>query len=260
MRFADRLIAATALEREQMAALYGADPNKHPIVPPGVDLDLFRPLPCDEARARGRLPPDHHMILFVGRIQPIKGIDTLIRAMARAGSGSPRCAARSAWHHRRRPTTRRPSRASWRGCKALRTELGIDDLVTFLGSRDSGHPGQLLHRGLDGRRAVASTSRSAWSRSKRWPAARPVIASDVGGLSLNVADGFNGYLVRERRRRGAGLQDRAAADARRAAPAVGPPGVRSGPSASSWQIIADETLAVYDLALGRTLGRLRCPT
>jgi len=82
MRFADRVVAATTLEREQMQQLYGADPANIVIVPPGVDLDLFRPVPCEDARASLGLPPDQHMILFVGRIQPIKGIDNLILAMA----------------------------------------------------------------------------------------------------------------------------------------------------------------------------------
>ncbi|MGE5602549.1 MAG: glycosyltransferase, partial [Nitrososphaerales archaeon] len=82
MRFADVVVAATALEREQMQAYYGADPARVQIIPPGVDLDLFRPLPCDEARAATGIPADHHMILFVGRIQAIKGIDTLILALA----------------------------------------------------------------------------------------------------------------------------------------------------------------------------------
>ncbi len=45
MRLANRLVAATALEREQMQTLYGADPAKIVVVPPGVDLDLFRPIP-----------------------------------------------------------------------------------------------------------------------------------------------------------------------------------------------------------------------
>ena len=88
MRVADAMIAATTLEREQMRDLYGADPAKIQIVPPGVDLDLFRPLPCEEARASVGIPLDHHMILFVGRIQPIKGIDTLIRAMAECWRGN----------------------------------------------------------------------------------------------------------------------------------------------------------------------------
>ena len=79
-----------------MAAFYGADPAKVSIVPPGVDLDKFRPLPCEEARAKIGLPPDHHMVLFVGRIQPIKGVDTLISRSHWCWSGSPRCATRSA--------------------------------------------------------------------------------------------------------------------------------------------------------------------
>ncbi len=52
MGFADRLVAATALERRDMETLYSADPRKISIVPPGVDLERFRPLPANDAKAR----------------------------------------------------------------------------------------------------------------------------------------------------------------------------------------------------------------
>ena len=153
MRVADRLIAATALERDQMAALYGADPAKVSIVPPGVDLDKFRPLPCEDARARIGLPPDHHMVLFVGRIQPIKGVDMLIRAIALVLE--------------RKPTLRDQISLSIVGgaddttpdsemarLKALRTGTGHRGPGAVSGIPRSGHAGGLLHRGLGGRRAV----------------------------------------------------------------------------------------------------------
>ncbi|HXW01308.1 MAG TPA: glycosyltransferase, partial [Anaerolineae bacterium] len=79
MRFADRLIAATPLEKNQMTWLTGADPKKISIVPPGVDLERFKPMDQVKAREYLGVPPQDQMILFVGRIQPLKGIDTLIR-------------------------------------------------------------------------------------------------------------------------------------------------------------------------------------
>jgi D-inositol-3-phosphate glycosyltransferase len=53
MAFADRLVAATSLERAQMVWLYGADASKIAIAPCGVDLDLFHPMPPEEARLCG---------------------------------------------------------------------------------------------------------------------------------------------------------------------------------------------------------------
>ncbi len=251
MHSANRLVAATTLERDQMAALYGADATKVSIVPPGVDLDKFRPLPCSEARARIGLPPDHHMVLFVGRIQPIKGIDTLIRAIALVLE--------------RRPALRNHIGLSLVGgaddaapdsemmrLKALREELGIGDLVTFLGSRDQD---TLVDYYTAASVVVVPSFYESFGMValEAMACGTPVIASDVGGLSLNIADGFNGYLVasgdveelaykitllltRDELRRQLGRQARAWSEG------------------FSWQIIADETLAAYDLASGRAPG------
>lgn len=82
MQFADKLIAATPIEKEQLISLYGAEASKIEIIPPGVNLNRFKLLPKDEARNKIGVAPDHKMILFVGRIQPLKGIDTLIRSIA----------------------------------------------------------------------------------------------------------------------------------------------------------------------------------
>ncbi|HEX9924066.1 MAG TPA: glycosyltransferase, partial [Anaerolineae bacterium] len=89
MRFVDRLIAATPLEKNQMTWLYGADPDKISIVPPGVDLGRFKPLPKAEARQHLGIPAHHQMILFVGRIQPLKGIDILLKALGQIRAREP---------------------------------------------------------------------------------------------------------------------------------------------------------------------------
>lgn len=78
---ADRIVANTAAERDELVGLYGADPAKVVVVPPGVDLDTFRPEPGRAAsRARLGLPADADVLLFVGRIQPLKAPDLLVRA------------------------------------------------------------------------------------------------------------------------------------------------------------------------------------
>ncbi|GAA0298529.1 D-inositol-3-phosphate glycosyltransferase [Kineococcus aurantiacus] len=80
---ADRLVANTGAERDDLVTLYGADPAKVAVVPPGVDLDTFGPGP-GRAASRERLgwPADAHVLLFVGRIQPLKAPDLLVRAAA----------------------------------------------------------------------------------------------------------------------------------------------------------------------------------
>ena len=77
---ADRLIASTADEAGQLIDLYGADPDRVCTVAPGVDLHTFRPGPRQAARQLLGLEPDAPTLLFVGRIQPLKAPDLLLRA------------------------------------------------------------------------------------------------------------------------------------------------------------------------------------
>jgi len=97
MRSADRIIAATTLEREQMQSLYDARPARIAIVPPGWIYPSSA-----RCRARGACqhwawPPDHSMVLFVGRIQPSRALTCWIRAMALLLQRNRRCATRPAW-------------------------------------------------------------------------------------------------------------------------------------------------------------------
>jgi D-inositol-3-phosphate glycosyltransferase len=79
---ADRLVANTVGESGELVDLYGADPGKVRVVSPGVDLEQFTV--GDVAAARGRLglPRDAYVLLFVGRIQPLKAPDVLLKATA----------------------------------------------------------------------------------------------------------------------------------------------------------------------------------
>ncbi|WP_159298219.1 glycosyltransferase, partial [Raoultella terrigena] len=79
---ADRLIANTLQEGDELIEYYDADPDAVEVVPPGVDLGTFTPGDRDDARSRVGLPKDAVVLLFVGRIQPLKGPDVLVRAAA----------------------------------------------------------------------------------------------------------------------------------------------------------------------------------
>ncbi|HEV7195266.1 MAG TPA: D-inositol-3-phosphate glycosyltransferase [Pedococcus sp.] len=79
---ADRLIANTLGERHELIDLYAADPEKVVVVPPGVDLSLFSPGDQRAARAAVGLPLDAKVLLFVGRIQPLKAPEVLVKAAA----------------------------------------------------------------------------------------------------------------------------------------------------------------------------------
>src|SRR5204862_3919531 len=82
VRCADLMIAATDDERRQLVTLYGAQEDRIEVVPPGVDHRVF--VPGDRAAARSTLglDPDAKVLLYVGRIQPLKGADLAVRALA----------------------------------------------------------------------------------------------------------------------------------------------------------------------------------
>jgi D-inositol-3-phosphate glycosyltransferase len=71
----DRIVAATLAEQAQLEWLYKANVRKIVVIPPGVDTCHFYPIPVDEARQFIGLKPEDRMILFVGRIEPLKGLD-----------------------------------------------------------------------------------------------------------------------------------------------------------------------------------------
>lgn len=196
MTWADKIVAATPRDKEQMIRLYGADPDRITVVPAGVDTELFRPIPKAEARAALGLPDEHQMILFVGRIEPLKGIDTLIEAMA------------IAFKHREDLRGQvelaiiggdvgddpAAMTAEMARLQALRRELGVEDLVTFLGKQDQ----TTLPLYYSAAEAVVVPSHYesfGMVAVEALASGTPVIASDVGGLSYIVEDGVTGFLV-----------------------------------------------------------------
>jgi D-inositol-3-phosphate glycosyltransferase len=196
MRFADRLVAATPLEKGQMSWLYGADADKISVVPAGVDLSLFRPVPRVEAKKRIGIPPHQRMILFVGRIQPLKGIDTLIRAMQRVINHYPDfrenlCVTIIGGDPN--PDSEL-EQMEFERLKRLRAELGIGDLVTFLGAKGQD---TLVYYYSAAEMVVMPSHYESFGMValEAMACGTPVIGSDVGGLSFSIEDGFNGYLV-----------------------------------------------------------------
>jgi D-inositol-3-phosphate glycosyltransferase len=196
MRLADRLIAATPLEKGQMSWLYGADADKISVVPAGVDLNLFRPIARAEAKAHIGIPRQHRMILFVGRIQPLKGIDTLIRAMKRVANRYPDfrqnlCVTIIGGDPN--PDSELEQREFER-LEKLRAELGVGDLITFAGAKDQD---TLVYYYSAAEMVVVPSHYESFGMValEAMACGTPVIGSDVGGLSFSIEDGFNGYLV-----------------------------------------------------------------
>jgi D-inositol-3-phosphate glycosyltransferase len=249
MRFADRLVAATPLEKNQMVWAYGASPQKIEVVPPGVDLNRFKPMDRRKARANIGVPAEHRLLLVVGRIQPLKGIDILLRALALVKRREARLATNiclSIIGGDPNPDSGVEQREFER-LKSLRVELGIEDLVTFLGAKDQD---TLVNYYSAAEMVVMPSHYESFGMValEAMACGTPVIASDVGGLSFNIEDGFNGFLV-------PGRDARALAD--KIILLLKYPALRdqlseqaqSWAKGYSWAHIADEVLEVFERTL-----------
>jgi D-inositol-3-phosphate glycosyltransferase len=194
VQVADRLIAATPAEEQQLIDYYSADPRKITIVPPGVDLERFRPLQRAQAMQSIGIPPFRKNILFAGRIEPLKGIDTLLAALAHLQTQQTDkleevCVTIVGGD----PWTPVPD-AEMQRLQTMAGELGLHDLVTFAGSRDQ----ELLPYYFAAAEMVIVPSHYesfGMVALESMAMGTPVIASCVGGLAHLVVDGCNGYLV-----------------------------------------------------------------
>ncbi|SFP00548.1 D-inositol-3-phosphate glycosyltransferase [Geodermatophilus dictyosporus] len=259
---ADRLVANTEEEARQLVDHYGADPRRTLVVPPGVDLDRFRP--GDRAAARRALgvPADAVVLTFVGRIQPLKAPDLLLEAAARMLGDDPALRDRLEVHVVGAPSG--SGLEAPRRLEELAVRLGIADRVRLLPPQT---PDRLaLHYRAADVAVVPSHNESFGLVALEAQACgTPVVAADVGGLSTAVDDGVSGVLV--------GSRDPAAyAAAIRAVLARRPllsAGARRHASAFSWERTADALVAAYasaaaEMAAGaapvrreRALGALR---
>ena len=191
---ADRVIVATLAELTQLRFLYKADAKKMVVVPPGVDVSHFYPIPSDEAKMYVGRKPDDRMILFVGRIEPLKGVGTLIQAMSCLQvkeAGRPVHLAIIGGDPGANPDDMTVEMVR---LQKLCDDLGVDQSVVFLGKRDQDKlpyyysaaevlvmPSHYESFGMVALEAMACGT--------------PVIASEVGGLAYLVRDGETGFTI-----------------------------------------------------------------
>jgi D-inositol-3-phosphate glycosyltransferase len=189
---ADRLIASTRDEAAQLVELYDADPARIETVAPGVDLELFTPGDRGLARSRLGINPDAVVLLFVGRIQPLKAPDVVLRAAASMLESAPALRDRLVVAVVGGPSGSgldEPEQLS-----KLAGAMGIADVVRF-------DPPASRERIADYYRAADVTMVPSYSESfglvaiESQACGTPVVAARVGGLLTAVRDGVSGLLV-----------------------------------------------------------------
>ncbi len=189
-READRVICATPSEQRFLYWHYRVPLQRLEVLPPGVDTTRFYPIPRREARAFAGLDPARKVLLYVGRLDPIKGLDVLLEAMARlkargvlrteeallvliGGQGE---------------DATPPERL-----RALRDAHGLQDLVLFIGPRDQ----EVLPYYYAAADVVVLPSHYesfGLSLLEAMACGRPVVASRVDGPTALVHHGVSGFL------------------------------------------------------------------
>jgi D-inositol-3-phosphate glycosyltransferase len=194
---ADRLVANTAQEAEQLIELYGADPARVRTVSPGADLSIFCPGDGPDAKRRARrelgLDPDAIILLFAGRVQPLKGPDVVLKAAARLVEADPALRARLRVVLVGGPSGK-ASRADPDGMREMAVRLGIGELL----QQEPPCPQAGLARWYRAATLVLTPSHSesfGLVALEAQACGTPVVAASVGGLRTAVRDGYSGVLI-----------------------------------------------------------------
>ena len=193
LRRADRVVVATLAELTQLRFLYKANDRKLVVIPPGVDVCHFYPIPADEAKMYVGLKPEDRMVLFVGRIEPLKGVDTLIQAMS--------CLQ---WKEERPvhlaiiggdpAASPEEMSAEMARLQKLCDDLAVGQTVVFLGKRDQD---KLPYYYSAAELVVMPSHYESFGMValEAMACGTPVIASEVGGLAYLVRNGETGFTI-----------------------------------------------------------------
>lgn len=186
---ADVLIASTDSEAEDLALLYGADPERIAVVAPGIELGTFFPMAKADAKRKIGYPGER-LLLFVGRLERLKGVETILRALPLA-AGRRRGGVRLLILGE---DSRETGESEKERLRALAAELGIANQVDFLGSV-AHHELPFFYAAADACLMPSYTESFGLVGLEAQACGCAVIASNVAGLASVVRDGVTGYLV-----------------------------------------------------------------
>ncbi|HVE47192.1 MAG TPA: glycosyltransferase [Acidimicrobiales bacterium] len=195
MACSDAVLASCSVEASQIEALYGVDRGRIEVVAPGVDHAFFSPGHRPQARRALSLPAGP-MLLFVGRIQALKGVDVAVRTLAELAAGSGRVAGQAFLVVVGGPSGT-DGLAEIARVRRLVTELGLVGRVRFVDPQ----PHELLSTYYRAADLCLVPSRSESFGLVALEAAAcgtPVVAAAVGGLRTLLAHGTTGFLVENR--------------------------------------------------------------
>jgi D-inositol-3-phosphate glycosyltransferase len=186
---ADLLIASTTDEADDLVRSYKANPEHIHVVPPGIDLATFQPLDRAEARRKIGYGPGR-LLLFVGRLERLKGVDVAIKALALL---------RDRDHDDLRlivlgEDVRDGDESEKERLKAVATSLGVRDRVDFLGSV-AHHELPYFYAAADAVVMPSYSESFGLVALEAQACGRPVVASGVSGLRSVVRDEVSGYLI-----------------------------------------------------------------
>lgn len=194
MQRVDRIVAATPAEKSQLGWLYGAPLEKIDVIPCGVDTKLFWPRVQAEARARLGLTAER-IVLLVGRIEPIKGVDVLIRAakslVAEYGSDPAKLQVLIVGGGAKDGQTQNPEAIR---LQSLAKELNLENIIQFLPSQDQSEM-PYYYSAADVTVMCSHYESFGMAALESQACGTPVVATRVGGLPYVVQDKTSGLLV-----------------------------------------------------------------
>ncbi len=235
-RSAHSIVVSTERERGDLARLYGLPPGKVRVVPAGVDLEMFRPMDREESRRRLGLPQERIILAVAQRIEPLKGLDVIIEALAIMDG---------------RENTRfvivggdESSASEIARLQSLAQRLGVGDRVTFTGAvRQDELPAYYSAANVCVLPSYYESFGLAALESLACGA--PVVSASVGGPMSFIAEGENGFLVPDRSPRSYADAIESVIGDGRPNPAMAQAARRTA-AGMGWDSVVDKLLAHYD--------------
>ena len=182
---ADAIVVTTAQEQEDLSRLYGIARPKIHVIPAGVDLELFRPVDRNEARQALGLREDK-VILYVGRIEPLKGLDVLVGALPLLENPE---------NTRLLVVGGKPGEdAELQRLKSFAEGLGIGEKVTFTGAVEQDRL-PIFYSAADVFVLPSYYESFGLVALEAMACGTPVVVSRVGGLKTFIKNGETGYLI-----------------------------------------------------------------